>query len=118
MKNRRFSHFDGINLVLAGLTALLWWANQIIDQTPLSGKPLLKLQSDQITEIRLIKNKRLQLRLQRNDNLSWSITHPFVEPAARKKVNLLLAISAARSTLQLNASQKSLSDFGFTTADL
>ena len=115
MKTFKPSRLDGINLLLISLITFLVLGSELFDQIP--GVALLDLPVHNINHIRVIKNKHLQLELRHNKQ-GWRINHPISEPAADNKINILLALSAARSTLQLNAKHQNFNNFGFNEENL
>jgi len=92
---------DRINLSLALLLAVLL-AGEYYAAAPQAAAPLLALDAQQVSEIRVRRGEQLQLALLRDDD-GWMLTHPQIERASTRRVNQLLALLQAHSLLQLPA---------------
>lgn len=100
---------DRINLGLALLLLVLLWANRQVDNSP--EQPLLQLEAEKVSEIRLVKGRQLQLALLRDDQ-GWMITHPEVERAQARRVDKLLALLHAPVHWQMPSPVSELAPFG------
>jgi len=100
---------DRINLLLALLLALLWWANRQPPGGP--ATPLTGLDPAQVSEIRVLRAGRLQLALLR-DTQGWMVTHPSVQRARPQRVDTLLALLQAPVHWRLQDKPADLARFG------
>ncbi len=95
----------GLVIVLAILTATLYWP----EERPATAS-LTALSSDGVTSIRVERNRRLVLALQRGPQ-GWGLTHPQAGIAKEQRVERLLSILDA-PVLQRIAAESTAADFG------
>ena len=88
------NRWTGANLILALLAGLLL-ALQLSPRPGPAGAALTDLDPSAVAAIRVERDRRLQLALQR-DETGWRLTHPWPGPAEETRVRQLLAITRAR----------------------
>lgn len=99
---------DRYNLLLALLLALLLWLNQQPHEQP---RTLLQIDTTQVKEIRVVRDRRLQLALLR-DEQGWMLMHPTMERAAARRAGALLSLLHAPSFWQTGADTATLQTYG------
>jgi len=105
---------DRYNLLLALLLApLLWLQQQPLMQPP----PLLDIDVSKVSEIRVLKNNRLQLSFLR-DAQGWMLTHPGVERADGQRTASLLSLAKAPSLWRTQVNQENLQIYGLDSPQL
>jgi len=108
---------DKINLGLLIITIMIWAGIQQLEKPKLQGHAIFSIATDDILAIKSTKNNQLKMSLDKGPH-GWSMTHPKKQKAVTKRVNLLLALSKARSEIFLDARQIDLSSFGFKEKNL
>ncbi len=99
---------DRYNLILALLLTLLLWLNQ---QPAQDSQPILQIDATQVTEIRVVRNRRLQLSVLR-DTDGWTMTHPSIVRASGQRTASLLSLLKAPSRWRRRASPELLETYG------
>jgi hypothetical protein len=103
------STWTRVNLVLALLAAALFLLDRLAGEAA-SSPALTALDPQRISTVRVMRDDRLSLHLERSDG-AWRLAHPEAAPARTERVSALLAVARA-PVVQRLASANATADYG------